>query len=61
MPGGDPAALERLAAQLDAAAAGTDSLASRTARTTADIRTNADWTGTAADGYAGGAGIVLEG
>lgn len=61
MPGGDPAALERLAAQLDAAASGADSLASRTARTTADIRTNADWTGTAADGYTAFTGNLTSG
>jgi hypothetical protein len=61
MPAGDPAALERLAAQLDAAAAGADSLASRTAQTTADIRTNADWTGTAADGYMAFTGNLTHG
>jgi uncharacterized protein YukE len=61
MPAGDPAALERLAAQLDAAASGTDSLASRTVRTTADIRTNADWTGTAADGYTAFTGNLTRG
>jgi hypothetical protein len=53
VPQGDPAALERYAAELDAHAAAMDSLASRTARTTADIRTNADWTGGAADAYTG--------
>lgn len=61
MPGGDPAALERLAAQLDAAAAGTDGLASRTARTTADIKTNADWTGSAADSYTAFTGNLTRG
>jgi uncharacterized protein YukE len=51
MPAGDPDALERLADQLDRTASGVDSLTSDTVRTTADIKTNADWTGDAADGY----------
>jgi hypothetical protein len=61
MPAGDPAALERLAAQLDAAAAGADGLASRTSQTAADIRTSANWTGTAADGYTAFTGNLARG
>lgn len=52
-PQGDPAALERLAAELDGHASDMEGLASSTARTTADIKTNADWTGSAADAYTG--------
>lgn len=51
MPQGDPGALESLAAELEGHASDTDSLASQTARTTADVKTNADWTGSAAEGY----------
>lgn len=53
VPQGDPAALERLAAELDGHASDMEGLASSTARTTADIKTNADWTGSAADAYTG--------
>lgn len=53
VPQGDPSALERLAAELDEHASDMDGLASSTARTTADIKTNADWTGSAADAYTG--------
>lgn len=52
-PPGNPGALENLAAELDGHAADTDALASQALRTTAGIRENADWTGSAADGYTG--------
>lgn len=61
MPAGDPAALERFAAQLDSAASSTGTLASRTATTTAAIRTNANWTGSAADGYTAFTGNLTSG
>jgi uncharacterized protein YukE len=61
VPAGDPAALESLAGQLDTAAAGTDSLTSATVRVTADIKTNADWTGSAADGYTAFTGNLARG
>lgn len=61
MPAGDPAALERLADQLDMAANGTDSLASRTASVTAEVKTNADWTGSASDGYTAFTGNLTRG
>lgn len=53
VPQGDPAALERLAAELDGHASDMDGLASSTARTAADVKTNADWSGSAADGFTG--------
>jgi hypothetical protein len=51
MPGGDPAALEQYAALLETAAKGTASLSASSRQVTGDIRTSADWTGSAADGY----------
>ena len=51
MPGGDPAMLEQLAAQLKTAARGAGSLADSTGQVTADVRSAAEWTGDAADGY----------
>jgi uncharacterized protein YukE len=51
MPAGDPAALEQLAAALEAAAAGAGNLAAATGQVTADVRDRADWTGDAADAY----------
>ena len=51
MPGGDPAMLEQLAAQLETAARGAASLADSTGQVTADVRSAAQWTGDAADGY----------
>lgn len=50
MPGGDPAMLEQLAAQLETAAQGIGNLADRTSQVTADVRSAAQWTGDAADG-----------
>ena len=51
MPGGDPAVLEQMAAQLETAAQGAASLAGSTGQVTADVRSAAQWTGDAADGY----------
>ena len=51
MPGGDPAMLEQLAAQLETAARGAGTLADGTSQVTADVRTGAEWTGDAADSY----------
>jgi hypothetical protein len=53
MPGGDPAMLEQLAAQLETAARGAGSLADSTSQVTADVPSAAEWTGDAADGYTG--------
>jgi uncharacterized protein YukE len=52
MPGGDPAALEQMAARLETAAQGAGTLADSTGQVTADVRSAAQWTGDAADGYA---------
>lgn len=51
MPPGDPDALESYASTLTSAADQIDALASRTFRVTADIKSNANWTGSAAEGY----------
>jgi uncharacterized protein YukE len=48
---GDPDALESYASALASAAEQIDALASSTVRVTADIRSNANWTGSAAEGY----------
>jgi uncharacterized protein YukE len=52
MPPGDPDALESYASALASAAGRSDMLASSTARVTSGIRSNARWTGSAAEGYA---------
>ena len=51
MPGGDPAVLEQMAAKLETAAQGTAGLADSTSEVTAGVRSAAEWTGDAADGY----------
>ena len=61
MPGGDPAVLEQMAAQLETAARGAASLAGSTGQVTADVRSAAQWTGDAADGYTGFAGNLTQG
>ena len=61
MPGGDPAALERLAGQLEAAAGGLDSLAGNTHQVTTSIRATAAWTGDAADSYTAFTGNLTSG
>jgi len=51
MPGGDPAMLAQLAAQLETAARGAATLAGSTSQVTADVRSATEWTGDAADSY----------
>jgi uncharacterized protein YukE len=51
VPPGNPDALESYASTLASAAEQIDALASSTVRVTADIRSNANWTGSAAQGY----------
>jgi hypothetical protein len=61
MPGGDPAALEQLAAQLETASAGADNLAVNTRRVATDARESAAWTGSAADAYTAFTGNLTTG
>jgi len=51
MPPGDPDALESYASTLVSAADRMDSLASNTVQVTAQVRSSARWTGSAADGF----------
>jgi uncharacterized protein YukE len=51
MPGGHPRLLEQLAARLEAIAEGTADLGASTRKVTASIRSDAAWTGDAADAY----------
>lgn len=51
MPSGDPGLLEQLAARLEAIAEGTADLGASTRQVTASIRSDAAWTGDAADAY----------
>jgi uncharacterized protein YukE len=51
VPPGDPDALDSYASTLASAAEQIDALASSTVRVTADIKSNANWTGSAAEGY----------
>ena len=61
MPGGDPAVLEQMAAQLETAAQGAASLADSTGQVTAGVRSAAEWTGDAADGYTAFTGNLATG
>ena len=61
MPGGDPAMLEQLAAQLETAAQGAGTLADGTSQVTADVRIGAEWTGDAADSYTAFTGNLATG
>lgn len=61
MPPGDPNALESYASTLASAAEQSDVIASRTARVTSDIKSNANWTGSAAEGYSAFTGILVQG
>jgi uncharacterized protein YukE len=61
MPSGDPDLLERLAAQLKAAAVGAEGLGSSTGQVTASIRSGAEWTGDAADSYTAFTGNLSQG
>lgn len=60
VPPGDPDALESYAATLASAADQVDVLASSTVRVTADIQTNANWTGSAAQGYSAFTGSLAQ-
>jgi len=51
MPSGDPGLLEQLAARLEAIAEGTADLGASTRQVIASIRSDAAWTGDAADAY----------
>lgn len=61
MPGGDPGLLEQLSAQLEAIAEGTGSLGASTRQATAAIRSDAEWTGDAADAYTAFSGNLADG
>jgi uncharacterized protein YukE len=60
-PGGDPGLLEELASRLELAATGTGSLGASTRLVTTSIRSDAEWTGDAADAYASFADNLGEG
>ena len=61
MPGGDPGLLEQLAARLEAIAEGSGNLGASTRQTTAAIRSDAEWTGDAADAYTDFTGNLAQG
>jgi uncharacterized protein YukE len=61
MPGGEPAVLEQLAARLEAIAAGTADLGASTRQVSASIRSDAAWTGAAADAYTAFTGDLAQG
>lgn len=61
MPGGDPGLLEQLAARLEAIAQGTADLGASTRQVTASIRSEAAWTGNAADAYTAFTGNLAQG
>ncbi|HEY2579831.1 MAG TPA: hypothetical protein VGI74_26260, partial [Streptosporangiaceae bacterium] len=60
VPPGDPGALESYASALASAAGQIDSLASSTVRVTAGIKSNANWTGSAAEGYSAYTGKLAQ-
>ena len=61
MPGGDPGLLEQLAARLEAIAQGSADLGASTRQVTASIRSEAVWTGDAADAYTAFTGNLAQG
>jgi uncharacterized protein YukE len=61
MPGGDPRLLEQLAARLEAIAEGTADLGANTHKVTASIRSDAAWTGDAANAYTAFTGNLAQG
>jgi uncharacterized protein YukE len=61
MPGGDPAMLEQMAAQLETAAHGAAGLAGSTHQVAAGVRSAAQWTGDAADSYTAFTGNLTQG
>jgi uncharacterized protein YukE len=60
VPPGDPDALESYASSLASAASQVDVLASSTVRVTAGIKSNANWTGSAAEGYSAFTGSLAQ-
>jgi uncharacterized protein YukE len=61
MPSGDPGGLEQLASSLEAAAGGFGELGRSTSQVTTSVRSDADWTGDAADSYTAFAGNLSQG
>lgn len=61
MPSGDPVALEQLATELETAGRGASSLGESTGEATAQVRSAAEWTGDAADGYSAFTGNLAAG
>jgi uncharacterized protein YukE len=61
MPGGEPGVLEQLAARLEAIAEGIADLGASTRMVTASIRSDATWTGDAADAYTAFTGNLAQG
>jgi uncharacterized protein YukE len=61
MPGGDPEALELMAARLEVAAAGVADLGNSTRQVIGSIRSGADWTGDAADAFTAFTGDLSRG
>jgi uncharacterized protein YukE len=61
VPPGDPGALESYASALSSAAGRIAALASDSVRVTAGVKSNAKWTGSAAEGYSAFTGSLAEG
>lgn len=61
MPAGDPAALERLATELEVVGRGAGSLGEATGEVAAQVRFGAEWTGDAADAYTAFTGNLASG
>jgi len=61
MPGGDPGLLEQFSAQLEAIAEASGNLGNSTRQTAAAIRSDAEWTGDAADAYTTFTGNLAQG
>lgn len=60
VPPGNPDALESYASSLASSAEQIDTLASSTVRVTADVKSNANWTGSAAEGYSAFTGSLAQ-
>lgn len=61
VPGGDPGLLEQLAVQLESIGEGSGSLGAGTREATTAIRSDAEWTGDAADAYTAFTGNLAQG
>lgn len=61
MPSGDPGGLEKLASSLEAAAGGFGDLGRSTRQVTTSVRSDAEWTGDAADSYTAFTGNLSQG